>query len=268
MISSSTRNRSGFTLIEVLMVITVVSILAVISIAVIPDTVSESRFNQTVAKMNQLRNAMIGNPEIREGTTRTSFGYLGDVGAIPALISDLLAIPGGVGAYAVDSTARFGLGWNGPYLSGANTAADYEKDAWGTTIVYTPGGSPPTLVSYGANKVAGGTGFDQDITVNLPTELTTASVSGFICQGGGPFTSNAEVELNYPGGTGSLSQVQINLVPANNGQFSFASVPMGVRSISVYVPSKAAPTKTIGPIVITVDKLNVAVPCNLIDVSP
>ena len=265
---STLRNQKGFTLIELLMVILLIGILSVISITVLPDSVNESRFNQTIEKMNQLRNAMIGNPEIREGSTRTSFGYLGDVGAIPAAISSLLTIPGGVSAYATSTTARFGMGWNGLYLTGANTNADYTKDAWGTAFVYTPGASPPTLVSRGADLAAGGTGFDQDITVNLPTELTTATVSGFICQSGGPFASSAQVELNTPDGLGALTQTLVSLVPVDKGQFSFAAVPMGVRSISVYVPSKAAATQTIGPVLITVSQINFSVPCHLIDISP
>jgi len=265
---SSRPDRSGFTLIEVLMVVLLLTILAVGSVTLLPDTINESRFNQTVEKLNQIRNAMVGNPDIHEGTTRTSFGFLGDMGVIPASISDLLTLPGGASAYASNSTVRFGLGWNGPYLTGGNTQTDYTKDAWGTALVYTPGASPPTLVSLGADAVVGGTGFNQDITVNLPVELTTATVSGYICQGGGPFVATAQVELNMPNGTGALSQAESNLLPADKGNFTFSPVPMGIRSISIYIPSKASPTQTLGPIVFTVAQPNVVVPCNLIDISP
>ena len=268
MILSLIRKSGGFTLIEVLMAVLVITILAVVSITLLPDTIDESRFNQTIAKMNQIRSGMIGNPDIREGSTRTSFGYLGEVGAVPTSISNLLTLPGGVTAYAVNSTVRLGIGWNGPYLTSVNSGSDYTKDAWGTSFVYTPGASPPTLISFGADGIAGGTGYNQDITVTLPTELTAAKVSGFICQGGGPFTATAQVELNAPSGVGVLLQSEVNLVPADKGQFSFTSVPMGVRSITVYIPSKAAPTQTVGPILITVAQPNLVVPCNLIDISP
>ena len=262
----------GFTVIEVLMVVLLVTILAVASITVLPDTINESRFNKTVAQLNEIRNAMIGNPAIREGTTRTSFGFLGDVGVVPAAISDLLAKPGYVtGAYATNSTARFGLGWNGPYLTGQNTHTDFTKDAWGNALVYAPPpASPPTLTSLGADGAAGavaGGVFDPDIIVTLPTEQTFATVSGFICQGGGPFTGTAKVELNVPDGTGNLSQLEAHLVAGDKGQFSFGSVPMGVRSITVYTPDPA-PTQTVGPIVFTVAQPNVVVPCSAIDISP
>jgi hypothetical protein len=42
---------------------------------------------------------------------------------------------------------------------------------------------------------------------------------------------------------------------------------MGVRSATVYVPSKAAPTQTIGPVVFTVDKPYYLIQANLFDLS-
>jgi hypothetical protein len=190
------------------------------------------------------------------------------VGALPASIANLLTLPGGTAAFAMNSGIRFGLGWSGPYLTGENSASDYAKDSWGNAIVYTPGATPPTLVSLGADGLVGGTGFNQDITVTLPPEQTTATVSGFICQSGGPFTASAQVELNRPDGSGALTQTEVSLLPADKGQFSFSNVPMGIRSITVYVPSKASPSQTLGPIVITLAQPNIVVPCNLIDISP
>src|SRR4051794_40261325 len=109
---NSRLQQRGFTLIEVMMVILLVTIVSVVSITVIPDTINESRFNHTVEMMNQIRNAMIGNPEIREGSARSSFGYLGDVGTFPPGptivegIAGLLTV-GAIAPYAVNSTARF-----------------------------------------------------------------------------------------------------------------------------------------------------------------
>ena len=87
-------------------------------------------------------------------------------------------------------------------------------------------------------------------------------------QGGGPFTGTAQVELNVPDGTGALSQSLSSLVPGDVGQFSFAAVPMGVRSITVYIPAKAGATQTVGPVVITFAQPNYVVPCNMIDINP
>ena len=264
------KNKSpGFTLVEVLMVIVLMSILSVVSISLVSSSLDEARFNETTAKLQQVRDAMIGNSEIREARTRTSFGFLGDVGAIPNAAQGItsLIINPALPAYAVLSSVRFGIGWNGPYLSGG-AGSDFTKDAWGRIIVYNPAASPPTLLSYGADGIAGGTAFDQDISVSLPPVLTVSSLSGFICKSGGPFLDFVQVELNVPNGSGALTQSEVMVTPGDKGAFAFSAVPFGIRSITVYVPSKAAPTQTLGPVLITVDKPNYLVPCNLIDVSP
>jgi general secretion pathway protein G len=270
MTSPSRRNQEGFTLIEILMVILLVAIVSVVATDVISDTANEARFEQTVQKLNQIRDAMIGNPNLRENGARTSFGYLGDVGGIPTLAQGIAALttnPGvPVAGYAINSTVRIGIGWNGPYLSGGTTGTDYTTDAWGTTIDYSAAAG--TLTSYGANKVAGGTGYDQDIVVAMPTEQRVSTVRGFICDRGSVFSALAEVELNYPNGSGVLTQASDPVTVAEAGQFSFANVPFGVRSITVYRPSKAGATSTLGPVVLTIDKPNYNVPCNMVDINP
>ncbi len=248
------------------MVVALMAIVGAVTIGLISSSVDETRFNETSAKLKHIRDAMIGDVHIQEANTRTSFGFLGDVGAIPTAITDLVTNPT-LPAFAVDQTVRFGIGWNGPYLIGAPNE-DFTTDAWGRAIVYAPAAVPATLTSLGADGTTGGTGLNEDIVVTLPTELTTATVSGFVCQSKGPFILSAQVELNYPNGSAVLTQSEVLVAPADKGYFSFASVPFGVRSITIYVPSKAAPTQTIGPVLMTIDHPNFVVPCNLIDVSP
>ena len=262
----------GLTLLEVLMAISLIAILSLISGQLFISSTDEAKFNKTVDKMNQIKAALIGNLEIKDGGVRTSFGYLGDVGAMPTTaqgIAALVTLPAGVSSYAINSTALIGIGWNGPYLTGGSATTDYTNDGWGTAFVYNGNSSPPTLLSYGADQVAGGTSLNQDITLTLYNDYITTTVSGSICLNGGPFTATAQVELNYPNGSGALTQTLVSVVPAASGAFSFASIPLGVRSISVYIPSKAAATHTdtLGPISITVDKINYVVPCDRVEVS-
>lgn len=266
------KSRDGFTLIEILMVIALTSIVAVVSMEYISDSADEGKFQQTVSQLNQIRNAMIGDPTILEGGTRTSFGFLGDIGAIPTDpqgINALIKNPGLKPSFTIDPTTRVGSGWNGPYLSSGNSGVNYLVDAWGTKLVFGSGASPPFLMSYGADKASGGTGLNQDITVTLPTELTKSVVEGYICQTGGPFTGNADVELNYPDGmAGGVRSSLLSLAPVVSGYFQFTKIPFGIRSITIYVPNKGAPTTTIGPVLITIDKPVYTVPCGRIDVSP
>jgi prepilin-type N-terminal cleavage/methylation domain-containing protein len=189
---------------------------------------------------------------------RKSFGYIGDIGALPTAAQGLAALWSnpGLPAWSTNLTARIGLGWNGSYLNQSSLGSDYSKDAWGTPYVYDPTTTPFTLTSYGADRAAGGTGLNSDISINIPTSMTSASIQGVILDKGEQWSGTAQVELNLPDGSGALQQTIVNVVPANNGAFSFTSVPPGVRSASVYIPSKAAAVTTQGPFIFTVDRAN------------
>ena len=268
---SPSPHSDGFTLLEILMVVALVAVVAVTSIIVITDSLNESRFQDTLNKMHQIANAMIGDPSLKENGARTSFGFLGDIGAIPTaaqsisvLVTNSVPLP----AWAVDTTVNFGIGWNGPYLSGENSGTDYTKDAWGNAFVYSPTASPPTLVSLGADGVAGGTGYNQDITVTLPSELTTATtVSGYVTNHYSAFKTAVDVQLNYPNGSGVLVQTPYT-VTTPTGFFTFSNVPYGMRSITACIPSLAVCTTKLGPVLITIDKPNYTVPPGSLDTNP
>ena len=253
------KKTQGFTLVELLMTIALVAILAVLSISVITQTSDEARFDLTVQQMKEIRNAMVGNPSMLNGTHRSSYGYLGDVGAIPTTaqgISALITKPAAISAWAYNSTVLLGIGWKTAYLNTGFTAADYTKDAWGTAYVYSSTATPPTLTSYGSDRVAGGTGFAQDITVQIPTTLINTTLHGVILQtGGAAWDGSAQIELNAPDGTGALSQTLTTISAGANGAYT-VSTTLGVRSITLYVPSKAVATQTSGPYLINVDGQN------------
>ena len=251
---------AGFTLAEVLMVIALLGILLVISINVITNFSDDSRFQATLKQMKDIRNAMIGDPAIIDGSHRSNFGFLGDVGAIPTNaqgIAGLITNPT-LPAWSLNATVRIGIGWNGPYLRAMMTGTSYTVDAWGTSYVYDSTLSPPTLISYGADRVAGGTGLNQDITLQIPTTLTSARVYGSVLNSNLPWSGAGQVELNYPV-AGVLTQTLNTMVSTDNGTFQFTSIPFGVRSITFYQPTKASPTTTVGPVVFTADQPNVMV---------
>ena len=166
----------------------------------------------------------------------------------------------------MNTSTRIGLGWSGPYLKpdSDDASADYTQDAWGTAFVYNMAAG--TLVSLGATGVGGGTGYNQTITLQIPTNMTTATVYGVILSGGLQWNGDANVVLNYPDGTGVLklppaSLATVRGASANNGAFSFTNVPLGVRSVSIFIPPAAA-TPTIGPVIFTVDRAAVLIPTN------
>lgn len=267
--------KSGFTLIEMLMVILILSIVSVITVSTLETSVTSSRFELTVEEMNKIRNAMVGDPTVKTDGVRSQYGFLGDIGAIPTAaqgIASLTAQPTpALPVWATNNANRIALGWNGPYLSGGDSGTAFTTDEWGTAYLYCPANVPPILRSCGPNLTCGGGGVcagaadADDITVQLPTKLTTATVYGVILQSGALWSGDAQVELNYPNGAGVLTQALTTVVAASNGTFSFNNVPLGVRSATAYFPTKAAPTTTIGPVVFNVDANQYLIPTDLFD---
>lgn len=260
-------NKKGFTLIEILMVVVLIGILATVSISNIGDANDENRFDATLEEMKEIEKAIMGEKSIKENGLRTSFGYFGDIGALPANLSNLVTNPGH-SAWAVNVAVRMAAGWNGPYVNTGDSGTDYTTDAWGNAYVWSPGASPATLVSRGADGAAGGTGYDQDLTISIASTDRQATVFGFISDGGAPYDSDAEIVLYYPDGTGAITSSTVTITAGDNGYFSYANIPYGIRSIIIYKPALATATDTIGPINVTVDTPNVQISSQVLDFNP
>ncbi len=250
------------------MVILLTSILATVSIITIDKGISDVQFDETVTEMEMLRQALVGDLDVKDGGIRSSFGYLGDVGSLPTNAQGLnaLTVNPALPAWTVNATSRFALGWNGPYMSGNAAVADFTKDAWNRAYIIDFVASPATITSRGADGAAGGTGFNQDIVVQIPATLQRAAVHGFISQSGSPYAGAAEIDLYRPT-AGALTTSTTTILAAANGYFTFANVPLGRRSVKIYIPSKAAPTQTLGPLVFTVDNSNFVIPTNSSDLG-
>lgn len=268
---SSLATAKGFTIIELLMGLAVVAIVSTMAIDLLTGSVEEERFTETVNEMKNIRDALIGNPDALDLGSRTRFGYLGDVGDLPTTaqgLAALLTLPTGVSSYAFSSTANYGIGWNGPYVQVSDPGTSIINDAFGTAYVYTNDGiNPPTLVSRGADATAGGTGLDQDITITLSTELTFATVDGYILNNGAPFSGTATIELYQPDGDGDLLTDSVSIDSTSSGHFQFTSVPFGIRSVKVSIPDNTNPSAVIGPALVMVDKPQVMINSDSFDVG-
>jgi prepilin-type N-terminal cleavage/methylation domain-containing protein len=263
------KSQRGFTLIEILMTIAILAVVTVMSLIPINNSIDEGRFQETVQKMQTIRIAILGDLSLTENGTRTNFGFLGDIGAIPSAgqgIAGLIANPG-LNAWSLNSVARFAAGWNGPYLTSAQAGANFTKDGWGRTFIYSPAATPPTIESYGADGVVGGTGFNSDIVVELPLNLQSATVDGFVSVSAKPYSGDADIEINYPDGTGALTSSTVSLVPADKGHFTFNGIPLGQRSVTAYLPNKAAATQTLGPALVTIDSNHFVIPNSALDTN-
>ena len=145
---------SGFTLLELLLVVTILSAVAWMSLGVVTNNNDQIRFEDTRNRLQAIRRAIIGDtsrtvnggPEIR--------GYVADMGRLPQSLQALIAqdyCPGEPDkttsatcsgtmveqpSVSIDSSTGLKIGWNGPYLKHETLrVADYPKfpDGWGNS---------------------------------------------------------------------------------------------------------------------------------------
>jgi prepilin-type N-terminal cleavage/methylation domain-containing protein len=133
---------TGFSLIELVIVIVVLGIVAAVAIPRFGALTENSKINATKKEMLSIKKAIIGNPEITAGGKYVDRGFEGDVGFAPSALVDLVVKPDTVAPY--DQFTR--LGWNGPYLDSSNQ--NYLRDAWDSIYTYNP--VARTITSTGA----------------------------------------------------------------------------------------------------------------------
>lgn len=131
-------NQKGVTLIELIIVIIIMTTLALIIMPRFTGRTEEAR-----------RAAAIADIETGLGTALEL--YESQNGRYPDSLEDLIREPGNA------------PNWHGPYLKTSRIS----KDPWGNPYIYRfPGQKNPQsydLFSYGRDKKAGGTGYDEDI---------------------------------------------------------------------------------------------------------
>lgn len=140
------RGPSGFTLIELLVVISVLGIImAFFFPTMISRITNNTRRTATVQEMNALREAIVGNPDVRVGGEVVGTGFKQDVGRLPRHLIELVTRNPFDGMYAqVMYLGKETLpgwdpyiqkGWNGPYIR-EDGQMGYLSDAWGTPYQY------------------------------------------------------------------------------------------------------------------------------------
>lgn len=223
-------NRKGFTLVEVIVILVVLSILAAIAIPVALKIFERTAEDTTREEMDNIKKAIIGDAQKLQSSFRSDFGYLGDIGCLPSTpIGDLdrLLTQGKLPAWSFDSTKQTGAGWKGPYITGT-PGEDFKADQWGNLYTYSvPGGPCPltaTLTSNGPNGQPGG----DDITLSIAANETTATVRGKVKDTAGVGLESVPVEFYSPV-SGTLTTTTANTDA--NGEYVFTSVPFGPRAV-------------------------------------
>jgi general secretion pathway protein G len=127
------RRISGFTLIEILIVIVIMGLLVSLVAPTLFSKVSSSKQKTARAQMQMISTALDT--------------YRLDIGAYPEKLDEL--------------RRSEQPGWDGPYLP-----RDIPDDPWGNPYIYSPEGNsehPYSLLTYGAGGVPGGEDEEEDI---------------------------------------------------------------------------------------------------------
>ncbi len=211
---------SGFTLMEIIVVILIMGIIASVAMRSIDNTLENTKVENTKNEMQQLVYAVAGNPALFANGMRTDFGYVGDVGAMPSNLDALVTDPGMPT-------------WNGPYLSNsfAESSDDFKRDAWGNTY---------TLASATIQSSGGGNGTLTKTIASSVSDLTSNSVVGGVTDGAGnppgDSSSMVSIVLHFPNGSGGYADSVRSV--NSSGTFSFNNIiPIGNHQVSAVYSS-------------------------------
>ena len=116
-----------------------------------------------------------------------------------------------------------------------------------------------TLTSYAADKVAGGTGYNEDLVMNFSTDARAATVAGYVLDGSAGL-ANLSVTISYPA-NGAVT-TSAPYTTGIDGSFTFSNIPFGPRALQV-----TSTGWTLGPKTVIVDKAQFYVPNSILNYS-
>jgi len=224
-------------LIETATTLAVIALVSVGLVSISNFLLTKQQVDATTDTLNKIRRGVTGNPVIVVNEARTSFGYLGDMGKLPAMLQDLW-VKGTQPAFTFDTAKKAGAGWNGPYLevSPAELAQALSQDGWGNTFSYTTSSSlDPVfgatvlgkLSSLGPDLTLGN---NDDIAIDFFSAEINSRVQGYVKDTNGNIVSGVGLTLNYPQ-NGAL--VEQPVYTDETGYYAAADIPFGNRSITI-----------------------------------
>lgn len=247
------KTEKGFSLVEILVVLTILGITAMIAVGLSDTDQDQECFEQTETLLKQIKEAILGQPATCRCGTRWFSGYVADMGELPELLGERMQPVGlwtnQLDAYGKenlpewnrdDSGSRIWAGWNGPYI---RLRTDTLRDGWDHLIVFRDYTTHPqdvaegdmVIKSLGANGIEDDTdtGFDQDVQIIVRHNEYAGTVAG---RAAGDVTA---IMIFYPE-KGVIQQSRIELPDPNSRYFRFEKtagngkdIPFGIRSIRV-----------------------------------
>jgi prepilin-type N-terminal cleavage/methylation domain-containing protein len=232
---------AGFTLIEVLVVFAILGVMASLAAGIASVNRDQTAFEETIVTLEEVKTAILGNPDVHINGAHRFSGYVTDMGELPELLgtyrqpvglwTDRLRLYGkaNLPGWVHTGASRIWVGWNGPYMK---VSTGVLTDGWGNPLIFKDADTHPATVhagnmivkSPGANGVESGTdkGFDEDIEILIRYNQYTGAVAGYA---GGDVTT---VTLHYPQkGMAASEEAQLDA----DGYFRFEQGASGDRDI-------------------------------------
>ena len=246
--------RHAMTLVELLVVLTILALLTTVAITSSDVLLGQGRYDVTIRSLQEIQDAVLGPANARQpdGTVVVS-GFLADVGRWPSSLAELWSKPNGLATFAISQPSSddldiwVGAGWRGPYLrlpiGEQSLPSDQQalRDGWGKEITIQcpglPDGSPDfRVVSPGpdgvvdipsAKSTSALTASDirDDIWLSLSRPLATVSGTVTVVDSSGNRTNppdSVTVRFYGPG----VESTPISCTPTDDG-FSY-SIPKAV----------------------------------------
>ena len=156
--------KSGFTLMEIMVVIIVIAVLASVAGPMIGSITDQGRTSATKSKLSSLKSAMLAYQSDvgrlpyygKPGDSRKASAYCADKVLSYECAEENVLTSETFGNWN-DSTNNFGISnysrkWKGPYMD--SEPSDFMYDSWGNQIYYVAEGNNVYLWSYGPDQAA------------------------------------------------------------------------------------------------------------------
>lgn len=145
--SNSANGQRGFTLLELLVVVFILSAIALMTVSFTGNADDQFRYEDTQTRLDQIRSAAVGQPDRTVNGVPVVSGFLTDIGRLPDDLRDLVENPQ-VGspptpkypAWSFDAATNSWAGWRGPYVSTLTRRDGIRifSDGWGLTDTNPP----------------------------------------------------------------------------------------------------------------------------------